>query len=177
MFDLAAQFATMIAQNPQMAKDLDALGIPAPDLAGKAKFGGAFQPPMMLGAAGVPPPSGPDPWGATVTPAAAEAPSPTAEAPPAAPPPTAGAPPPAATPPPGQMDPKMLMALAGMSGAKAPPAVQPIMNGGVTGGAKAPEMGGKVSASSPAIQALMAALMPGGADPLRVPNLGAMMRK
>lgn len=173
MFDLAAQFATMIAQNPQMAKDLDALGIPAPDLAGKAKFGGAFQPPMMLGAGGVAPPGGPDPWGATVTPAAAEVPPPAAEAPP----PTAGAPPPAAAPPTGQMDPKMLMALAGMSGAKAPPAVQPIMHGGVTGGVKAPEMGGKVSASSPAIQALMAALMPGGADPLRVPNLGAMMRK
>lgn len=70
------------------------------------------------------------------------------------------------------------LALAANQGVKTPEPVKPIMSGGVAGGVKAPEMGGKVQANAPAVQALMAALTGQGAtsDPLRVPSLGALMR-
>ena len=71
-----------------------------------------------------------------------------------------------------------LAKLAAFQGMKAPEAVKPIMSGGVTGGVKPPEVqvGGAAKAGAPAIQALMAALLGGGGNPLRVPALGDFLR-
>jgi hypothetical protein len=80
----------------------------------------------------------------------------------------------------GMTDPKNLAALAGMQGVKAPAEVKPIMSGGVTGGVKAPEANAsavKGATASPALQSLMAALLSSQQDPLRVPQLGALMRR
>lgn len=139
-------FLMWMAQNPEMGGLLDAAGIPPPG--GGAGFGG-----VMPGAQA--PTTG---WEATVNPAG----------------------------PVGQVQGldqaqkmAMMAKMAGMQGMKAPAPIQPIMSGGVTGGVKPPEVGGgKIAAAAPAIQALLQAAIGGGGgqlDPLRVPQLGALM--
>jgi len=153
-FDLIAQLATILGgpDGAKVAADLDAAGIPAPSKLGLT------QPPAP-GADGFAPTTGfmpadqNDPAGAGMAPAA-----------------------PAAAPAGGSPD-LFKLALAGNQGVKAPAPVTPLMNGGVTGGVKAPEMNGK--ASNGAIAALLSQL--GGsqsmsADPLRVPSLAALMQ-
>lgn len=61
--------------------------------------------------------------------------------------------------------------LSVLAGVKAPAPVQPIMNGGVTGGVKAPEVASATKVGSPAIDALMAALLGRSPTP-QVPTLG-----
>ena len=68
-----------------------------------------------------------------------------------------------------------LQALAGMQGVQAPKPVQPIMSGGVAGGVKPPEVNAKMGSGSPAIAALMQALLERKSAPA-VPSLGAMVR-
>lgn len=70
-----------------------------------------------------------------------------------------------------------LMQLASLQGIKPPAPVTPIMGGGVAGGVKPPDTAKSLQAGSPAINALMAALLhPGNQDPLRVPTLGSFIR-
>lgn len=73
----------------------------------------------------------------------------------------------------GGLNPQMLAALQGV---KAPAPIQPIMNGGVTGGVKAPDQDLKnMGSGSGAIQALMASLLQPRQNPLTVPNLGSLI--
>jgi hypothetical protein len=59
---------------------------------------------------------------------------------------------------------------------KAPAPITPIMHGGVTGGTPPPKVNASFTGVTPAM-ALMQALISGGQqNPLRVPNLGAMLR-
>ena len=78
---------------------------------------------------------------------------------------------------PGQQKPggNPLQALAGMQGAVAPKPITPIMSGGVAGGVKPPEVNAKMGSGSPAIAALMQALLERKSAPA-VPSLGAMVR-
>jgi hypothetical protein len=66
--------------------------------------------------------------------------------------------------------------LGALAGVKTPDPVKPIMNAGVSGAQKAPEAknSGK-SSSDEAIRALLAGRLT-GADPLRVPALGALLK-
>ena len=64
--------------------------------------------------------------------------------------------------------------LGALAGVKAPTPVQPIMSGGVSGGVRAPEVQ-KMQMGSPAIDALMQALLQRSAGPA-VPTLGEMVR-
>ena len=68
-----------------------------------------------------------------------------------------------------------LQALAGMQGVTAPKPITPIMSGGVAGGVKPPEVNAKMGSGSPAIAALMQALLERKSAPA-VPSLGAMVR-
>ncbi len=63
---------------------------------------------------------------------------------------------------------------AGLQGIKAPAPVTPIMQGGVSGGVRAPEVQ-KMQMGSPAIASLMQALL-GGGRPMPVPTLGEYIR-
>jgi len=60
---------------------------------------------------------------------------------------------------------------------KAPEPIKPIMSGGVIGGVNAPKQSTSFSGTTPAM-ALMQALLSSGQqqNPLRVPNLGALLR-
>jgi|SRR5581483_6303394 len=71
-----------------------------------------------------------------------------------------------------------LMQLASLQGVKAPAPIQPVLSAGVPGGVKAPnETAKSIQAGSPAVNALMAALLnPASANPLRVPDLGSFIR-
>lgn len=77
-----------------------------------------------------------------------------------------------ATTPAAATQPNSAMALAAMQGIKAPAPIQPIMNGGVTGGVKAPDVTA-MKGGSPSINALMQALLQRGQP---VQDLGQMIR-
>lgn len=67
-------------------------------------------------------------------------------------------------------------ALAALQGVVAPKPVTPIMQGGVSGGVKSPEVNAKgTSQGAPAIQALMQALLQRQSGPA-VPSLGQMIQ-
>lgn len=85
----------------------------------------------------------------------------------------------ASTPMAATFDPKNMAALAGLQGVKTPEPIKPIMSGGVTGGVAVPQAkAGAAAGSTPALNMLMQALLSGGSqDPLRVPQLGALMRR
>lgn len=156
MFDIMGQLAAMLAQNPALGADLDKLGIPAP-----AKLGGPPTDPSGYGIGPFMDPMNNDPGAPAGSPTGSMVP-------------TGGDvnPAPAAITPTQQQ----ALSLAALQGVKAPAPVQPIMTGGVTGGVKPPEVQMKVGgAQAPAIQALQAALMGGGKDPLRVPTLGSLI--
>ena len=76
----------------------------------------------------------------------------------------------------GQPNQAQLMQLAAMQGVKPPAPITPIMNGGVTGGVKPPEVQSAALAKqgSPAVNALMQALLTRSA-PSSVPSLGALI--
>jgi hypothetical protein len=65
--------------------------------------------------------------------------------------------------------------LSALAGVKAPAPLQPVMSGGVAGGVKPPDVTAATKVGSPAIDALMAALLGGGGGP-RVPTLGEYIR-
>lgn len=152
--DLGALFA-MIGLKPEMAGQLDALGIPAPNpmmvgMGGKEDLGGLIGGGAVGGQMGGGMLAAPaiGPWETTVTPTGADGPS---------------------------MGQKLL---AGMQGIKAPEAPKPIMGGGVTGGVRAPEMNAQAATGGgPVLAALMQAMLSGGGqNPLRVPELGSFIR-
>lgn len=174
--DIAQLFA-FIGQNPEFAPQLDALGIPAPNMGDIMKLGGpgmgapapgAMIPEIMPGA--VPPGlSSGMPVAPSMQPAVSpmdavlagvqggagggEAAGVTAEAPAAG----GGS-----------------TALAALAGLKAFEPPKPVMSGGVTGGVKAPEQV-PIKAGVPSVQALLAAALGGGGGKA-VPGLGSLIR-
>ena len=80
----------------------------------------------------------------------------------------------------GGMNPQQLAQLAAMGGVKAPPPIQPIMNGGVTGGVKPPEAqlgGGFGTGVPPGIAMLLQSMASGQRqNPLVAPDLGSLIR-
>ena len=153
--DLGQLFA-FIGQNPEFAPQLDAMGLPAPDMSMLMKLGGP--------GAGTPDPGALIPGQTGVTlPEGAIAPegNPTMSQNPAVA---------------GQAAPgnKNATALAALAGLKAFEPNKAPMSGGVTG-TKAPEMTA-IKAGVPSIQALLAAALGGGGAGGGVPNLGSLIR-
>lgn len=172
---MAGLMALYASQNPQVGPALDAAGLPPPaGLGGPSPNVGAMinpaQPSLMpsaVAAAANPqqPPAVVPPFQTTVQPEV----QPTAGA-------VAGEAPAAGAG--GQLSPAQMLQLASLGGVKAPQPIQPIMHGGVTGGVKAPEVNtAQIGNGSQAAQLLQAALLSGGgANPLRVPELGSLIR-
>lgn len=187
---MAGLMALFASQNPQHAGPmLDQMGVPPPmGLGGGA---GAFAQPNLGGMVGgddVPefPPRTNAPPQFSPQPPPSVAPLPALDLLPPSPGASegmslaGGGQPPGTTPAAGQMSPTQLLQLAAMGGVKAPQPIQPIMNGGVTGGVKPPEvqLGGGFGTGVPAGVAMLLQAMAGGQrqNPLIAPDLGSLVR-
>ena len=149
MFESLGPFLASLGMNSGMADQLDALGVPVPDMSKMMQLGGAMPP-----AGGGAPDLGSMIGGmeGSGNPAAGGAAAP------------AGG------------NPLMKAAASGVGAmVKAPEVPKPIMSGGVTGGVKAPDVQ-KVQAGSPAIASLMQALLGGRGGGMPVPDLGSYIR-
>ncbi len=70
-----------------------------------------------------------------------------------------------------EQQPQQANPLSALAGVKPPAPIQPIMSGGVAGGVKAPEVSSATKVGSPALDALMMALLGRNPTP-QVPTLG-----
>lgn len=173
-FELGA-LLSMLGQKPEMAAQLDAIGAPVPDLNTlKNYLGGpkdvtpaAFQPPVQpnfgpQAPTEDTPPEGVSqlgtqaPFDTTVNPAAPETPGGGSA--------------------PGTQS-NSASALAGLQGVKMPAPPTPIMNGGVSGGVKPPDMHASAAGSQQMLQGILQALLTQN-HPTQptVPTLGGLMR-
>jgi hypothetical protein len=150
MFESLGPFLASLGMNSGMADQLDALGVPVPDMSKMMSLGGAMPP---AGGPGIPD------LGSII--GGAEGGGQAAG--------VAGAAPGGL----GQMAKAGLSAVGPM--VKAPEVPKPIMSGGVAGGVRAPDIQ-KVQAGSPAIASLMQALLGGRGGGMPVPDLGSYIR-
>lgn len=169
-----AQLFAFIGQNPEFASQLDAMGIPAPNMGDIMKLGGP---------APTPEPGALIP---SIMPGAVPGMMPGAEIPAPAPSPMdavlagiqggegggAAAGTPAAAP--GVPGMGGNTALAALAGLKAFEPQKPVMSGGVTGGVEAPKIQA-VRPGVPSVQALLAAALGGGGGKA-IPGLGSLIR-
>lgn len=165
-FDLGA-LLSLVAQKPEMAAQLDALGAPVPDIKSLASYLGAPKDvtpqafaPQAQPQFGPPAPAEDTPtqtpFETTVNPAAPETPGGGSV--------------------PGTQS-NAASALAGLQGIKMPAPPAPNMNGGVSGGVKPPDMHVGAAQSQQMLQGILQALLTQN-HPTQptVPTLGGLMR-